>query len=222
MLFFQAILGAILGSFLFASHSRKQTGGNIYRPARSYCDQCAETIAWYDLVPIISYLALRGRCRWCGFKIPRASLYCEIFFGCLLLCWQPTFLRTGYVIIGGLLFFMAVSDACHFNYPATYGYWLMLCTATVYTLFRPHHFIFIFIFICWLILQFYEPKLVWLGSGDLDIFLCLVVLLGLTPFAWLLLLSSFLALIAGQLLKQRRLPFIPFIAMGYLVVLFFI
>lgn len=222
MILIQFIIGTALGSFLFASYSRLSVSGNIWRPLRSQCDSCSSTIIWFDLVPIYSYLMLGGRCRNCNQPIAKAALISELFFGNLLLYWQPTFHSTLFVLAGSLLFFMAVSDAHRCEFPVGYSYALIFCAITVYTLFTPHHLIFVSIILMWLGLQFFEPHLTWIGSGDLDVFLCLLILLGFVSFAWLLLLSSLSALITGFLFKRRRLPFIPFVAASYLPVIFFL
>jgi leader peptidase (prepilin peptidase)/N-methyltransferase len=44
---------------------------------RSRCDACASTLRWFELVPIASFLALRGRCRRCNAVLPRALLVRE-------------------------------------------------------------------------------------------------------------------------------------------------
>ena len=44
---------------------------------RSHCDTCARTLRWFELVPIASFLALRGRCRRCGAVLPRVLLLRE-------------------------------------------------------------------------------------------------------------------------------------------------
>ncbi|GAX05087.1 prepilin peptidase [Secundilactobacillus pentosiphilus] len=221
MLVIQFIIGAVLGSFLFASYFRLSTGGNLFRPSRSHCDSCLVTIDWFDLIPIFSYLMLRGRCRQCGQTIPKAALASELFFASLLLYWRPTLISTLYLLAGSLLFFMAVSDARSLTFPVSFDYGLMLCAITEYTFFSRHYLMVFVIVLLWLGLQLFEPHFAWIGSGDLDVFLSLLVLLGLTPFAWLLLLSSLLALITSQINKQRRLPFIPFVAAAYLIVLLF-
>jgi len=61
------LLGAILGSFLNALLFRYNTGRSVLR-GRSQCMHCGHALGTLDLVPIISYLALRGRCRHCGCK----------------------------------------------------------------------------------------------------------------------------------------------------------
>lgn len=59
-----AVFGALIGSFLNVVIWRVPQGMSIVRPP-SACPQCGAPIAWYDNVPIVSYLALRGRCRRC-------------------------------------------------------------------------------------------------------------------------------------------------------------
>jgi len=61
--------GLALGSFLNVVAARVPRGHSIARPA-SACMSCATPIAWYDNVPVVSYLVLRGRCRACGERIP--------------------------------------------------------------------------------------------------------------------------------------------------------
>jgi leader peptidase (prepilin peptidase)/N-methyltransferase len=63
-----AVLGSILGSFLNALVFRFNTGRSIAK-GRSRCMRCNHELAVLDLVPMFSYLFLRGRCRYCGAKI---------------------------------------------------------------------------------------------------------------------------------------------------------
>jgi leader peptidase (prepilin peptidase) / N-methyltransferase len=60
--------GLALGSFLNVVAARLPHGVSIVRPA-SACLSCRTPIAWYDNLPLVSYLALRGRCRACGARI---------------------------------------------------------------------------------------------------------------------------------------------------------
>jgi leader peptidase (prepilin peptidase)/N-methyltransferase len=60
--------GLALGSFLNVVAARVPRKRSIVRPA-SACMHCSKPIAWYDNVPLVSYLVLRGRCRSCGHRI---------------------------------------------------------------------------------------------------------------------------------------------------------
>ncbi len=64
-----ALVAACVGSFLNVVIYRFARGLSVRRPARSFCPGCEQTIAWYDNVPVLSYLMLAGRCRRCGMPI---------------------------------------------------------------------------------------------------------------------------------------------------------
>jgi leader peptidase (prepilin peptidase) / N-methyltransferase len=59
------LFGLLIGSFLNVCIHRWPRGRSVVRP-RSHCVRCRKTIAWYDNIPVASYLLLRGRCRYCG------------------------------------------------------------------------------------------------------------------------------------------------------------
>jgi len=59
-----AIFGAVLGSFLNVVIARVPAGQSVVRP-RSRCPRCVAPIAWYDNLPVVSWILLRARCRRC-------------------------------------------------------------------------------------------------------------------------------------------------------------
>jgi leader peptidase (prepilin peptidase)/N-methyltransferase len=64
-----AVLGLMVGSFLNVCIHRIPRGRSVVSPG-SRCPGCGQPIAWRDNVPVLSYLALGGRCRSCGTRIP--------------------------------------------------------------------------------------------------------------------------------------------------------
>ena len=62
------VLGALIGSFLNVCILRWPKEESVVRP-RSRCPGCGQLIAWYDNIPVLSWLFLRGRCRGCGIRI---------------------------------------------------------------------------------------------------------------------------------------------------------
>jgi leader peptidase (prepilin peptidase)/N-methyltransferase len=74
---FAALLGLAFGSFLNVCLSRWPTDESIVSP-RSHCRNCSHTLAWSENVPLLSWLALRGRCRkcqaWIGWRYPLVEL----------------------------------------------------------------------------------------------------------------------------------------------------
>lgn len=65
---FTFVFGALIGSFLNVVVWRVPRRESVVRP-RSACPGCAHEIAWYDNIPIVSWLVLRGRCRGCAAPI---------------------------------------------------------------------------------------------------------------------------------------------------------
>jgi len=63
------LLGAVVGSFLNVVVARVPRGESVVRP-RSRCPRCGAAIAWYDNVPVLSWVILRARCRSCAAPIP--------------------------------------------------------------------------------------------------------------------------------------------------------
>jgi len=68
MIFLLIIYGLIVGSFLTAYTYRLPLGKSV-KKGRSICPNCNEKIAWYDNIPLLSFLLLKGKCRGCGNKI---------------------------------------------------------------------------------------------------------------------------------------------------------
>jgi leader peptidase (prepilin peptidase)/N-methyltransferase len=62
---FAALAGLAFGSFLNVCLTRWPAGESIVKP-RSHCRSCERTLAWWENIPLVSWLALRGRCRTCG------------------------------------------------------------------------------------------------------------------------------------------------------------
>lgn len=75
------IFGSIIGSFLNVLILRLPNGKSI--GGRSHCMHCKHELAWLDLVPIFSYLFLRGRCRYCGKRISPRYIIVETITGLL-------------------------------------------------------------------------------------------------------------------------------------------
>ncbi len=73
---FAFLIGAAVGSFLNVVIDRLPAGRSLVHP-RSVCDACQRPLKELDMVPIVSYLALRGRCRYCGHGIPLRVLLVE-------------------------------------------------------------------------------------------------------------------------------------------------
>jgi len=132
-----ALLGLAFGSFLNVCLSRWPEGESIVHP-RSHCRKCGRTLAWWENVPLVSWIALRGRCRSCGAWIGWRYPFVELAVGVSWAFPTWTMLRTtwpgdpairvfdnryelagavGFIILSWLLIALAVLDAEHLWLP---------------------------------------------------------------------------------------------------------
>jgi len=82
MLILYGIVGLVIGSFLNVVIDRVPARASLWTPP-SHCPQCERRLSPVELVPVVSYLALRGRCRTCGVRIPARTLWVELATGAL-------------------------------------------------------------------------------------------------------------------------------------------
>ena len=113
-------LGAIVGSFLGAALVRLPRGVSVMS-GRSKCDGCGRTLVARDLVPVLSFIALRGRCRTCGAAIDRWQFAAEIG-GLLVGVAAAAFARDGVMVglglvLGWQLLLLGLLDLRHFWLP---------------------------------------------------------------------------------------------------------
>ncbi len=110
------VFGAIVGSFLNALLFRYGTGKSVMR-GRSQCVHCGHTLAALDLVPIFSYIFLRGKCRYCGTNVSMQYPLVEIVgamlsLGIFLQYPQPLFYAF-WLLVWMTILFLIVYDIRH-------------------------------------------------------------------------------------------------------------
>jgi leader peptidase (prepilin peptidase)/N-methyltransferase len=76
------VVGLVVGSFLNVCIVRIPLEESIVRP-RSHCRDCQTPVAWYDNIPVVSWIALGGRCRRCRERIPFRYPMVEVLTGAL-------------------------------------------------------------------------------------------------------------------------------------------
>jgi leader peptidase (prepilin peptidase) / N-methyltransferase len=98
--FFAFVFGMVVGSFLNVCICRMPKNESIVSPP-SHCPHCSYQIRWYDNIPLVSYLILRGKCRGCGAHISFQYPLVELLNGVLTLL---LFLRFGPTLAFAVLF----------------------------------------------------------------------------------------------------------------------
>ncbi|MFC1791849.1 prepilin peptidase [Gemmatimonadota bacterium] len=90
------LFGLLLGSFLNVCTFRWPTEESVVHPP-SHCPACGASIHWYDNIPVLSYVLLRGRCRSCGIFISPQYPMVELASG---LIWAGSFMQWGLSVEG--------------------------------------------------------------------------------------------------------------------------
>ncbi|TGD19395.1 prepilin peptidase [Levilactobacillus suantsaiihabitans] len=197
------IYGACLGSWLTAMADRYATGTSPLYPA-SHCEICQTPLAYWQLVPVVSYLVLRGRCHYCQQRIPPTTLVLEISCGIVLTTLTLATLRP--LLWLGLWTFAALCDARTQTFPG----WLVWLAwpLTVWALPWPTIILatsgLLGIQLLW---RHWPTPLI--GDGDLELILAYAITRGSTATAQWLLVASTLALWRAR--KQKRLAFLPYL-----------
>ena len=230
--------GAIIGSFLNVCIARLPDGRSIVRPP-SHCPRCQARIAWYDNVPILSYLVLAGRCRTCRVRISAMYPAVEVLTGALALALflrlGPTLAFAGYFAFAAALVTITFIDLDHQIIPDVIslpGIVVGLAFSLVSPLVTPRDAALgvlagggTLLAVAWLYKTFRGQE--GMGGGDVKLLAMIGAFLGWQSIFVTLFVGSVIGSIIGvALMLYRRadtklaIPFGPFLAGGALVYLF--
>lgn len=222
------VLGCCFGSFYVALAWREIHGESILK-GRSHCEACGAKLTIKDLVPVLSYLMLRGKCRYCQQKITSEKIYGELTCGIAMMVLYNRYgehvAHFSFVwFFFSWLFVLSVMDllSYYFTTRLLIWPWLMLvcwydgilqsrCSGHVWTVVG-----------IWLMLKIlaegmkYLLKKPCIGEGDLELLAALSYFLGWHRTVWCLLIASLLGL---MIIKKDRLPFVPCICFAVLIML---
>lgn len=129
------LAGASIGSFLNVCVARWPAGESVVAP-RSRCPACGHGISWYENIPVVSWLVLRGRCSGCRGAISPQYVLVEFLVGlgwiAALWAYGPTFTALRVAVFGTVLAGIALTDARHYLIPdgfTVFGLFWVLATA---------------------------------------------------------------------------------------------
>ncbi|MCX6784423.1 MAG: prepilin peptidase [Candidatus Komeilibacteria bacterium] len=241
-LIFFFIFGLIIGSFLNAVIYRLHSGESVAR-GRSKCFNCQQTLSWKDLVPLLSFVWLRGHCRYCQNHISWQYPLVELASGLLFAAAFYIFFSSAVVsliIIWQFILSLILISFCLIIFVYDFRYYLIV-EAVVWAGLIIMTAANLFIFqISWVSLAaagagaslFFWLQLVisrgrWLGSGDVLLGLFMGLTLGWPKVIVALVLAYWVGAAMGLILlamnkKQlgSRIPFGPFLMIGLLVTWF--
>ncbi len=233
------IVGSFLNCFIYRLKKEKSLSG------RSFCPRCEETLSALELVPILSYLFLAGRCKSCGqeisFQYPLVELATGLLFLGAFFLYPPVSVSTALLFFLSLFIFsglvvLFVYDLKHYILPNKVIYPLILAAlvfVSVPAFFSSRPKILIDYLLAGLIsfLFFYSIYFLTdgkgMGFGDvryslfMGIFLGLEVIVGLF-FSFLIgAIIGVILILTGKKSRKDKVPFGPFLIVGTFITLFF-
>ena len=223
--------GVAVGSFLNVVAARVPLRRSIVHPP-SACMECGHRIAWYDNVPIVSWLVLRGRCRHCGVRIPARYLLVELVTGLLVAGCVLAFGLSLYAALAAFFCIVLVTlsaiDVEHRILPNRIVLPAAAVTLVARTALDPS--------VEWLLaalgasLFLFIAALAYpagMGMGDVKLALLLGAMLGrdVAPGMMIGMLSALVLAVVmfarhGTKARKMAIPFGPFLAFGAVVALF--
>lgn len=240
---FTGIIGAVFGSFMNVLIVRVPKNISIIKPA-SYCPQCMEDIAWYDNIPVISYILLKGKCRHCKKNIPimypMTEILTALLFVVIYLKFGLSLMFFKYIIFVFLVLVVSLTDiytaAGNFEtgmIPTVYialGIFIGLIFAVI-----EGYFVYYLAGIAGGYLVLFFPAYLYskirrkegMGEGDFMFFAMIGAFTGLGSIPAILTFSAFFGIAAGLIVilltkdKNYPIPFAPMLGVSAIIYVFF-
>ena len=210
--FYFFLVGSILASFLglvidrFPEHS-------IIRPA-SHCDSCQTRLRPLDLIPILSQVLNRFRCRYCKATYPVWYALFELGLGLLFLVWSLGVLSSGQVVLITAGLTLGIYDFRHQEYPLLVWmtFHLILMAVSSWNL------VMVFFLVLGILAHFIDIRM---GAGDFLFLASCALVFSITELLILIQFASTMGILAFLLQKKKeRLPFVPFLLFAACVIIF--
>lgn len=232
------LLGACFGSFYLVIGTRLPHGKNVIND-RSKCDHCNHVLEWYELVPILSYLCLLGKCHHCGKRIsalnPLVEVVMGLFFVFAYLYYGFSYEMFMFLIISSLLVLIFITDFLYYiilDSPLVVASILVIILKFIY--FTPMDVGLSILSGLGLFLTMFGIKLIGdfmfqresLGGGDIKFAFVIGLCVGFRLGIVVLVLSTFLALpysfASIFLQKNNEVAYGPFLVASLFIVFLFI
>ena len=206
------LVGSILASFLGLVIDRFPEQ-SIIQPA-SHCDSCQTRLRPLDLIPILSQVFNRFRCRYCKAPYPVWYALFELGLGLLFLLYSWELLSLSQVILITAGLTLGIYDFRHQEYPLlvwmTFHLILMACSGW--------NLVMVFFLILGMLAHFIDIRM---GAGDFLFLASCALIFSVTELLILIQFASATGILAFLLQKKKeRLPFVPFLLLATCVIIF--
>ena len=206
------LVGSILASFLGLVIDRFPEQ-SIISPA-SHCDSCQIRLRPLDLIPILSQIFNRFRCRYCKNPYPVWYALFELGLGLIFLFWSLGLLSLGQVILITAGLTLGIYDFRHQEYPLLVWmtFHLILMTSSGWNL------VMVFFLALGFLAHFIDIRM---GAGDFLFLASCAIVFSATELLILIQFASAMGILAFLLQKKKeRLPFVPFLLLAACMIIF--
>ena len=218
------ILCSIIGSFInVVAYSFPRKLDFLYR--RSYCDYCLHTLSFIDMIPIFSYILLKGECRYCHKQINRRYTIIELLCGCIGVLFYQSYEPIHFFVL--FIFLMMIILISLIDLDTMYVYDEFIILLFVVSLFLYPYFKITFTERVIGMLSLSLPMFLFnlykeaFGGGDIKVFSVLGLLFGVQSVLCIFVYASLAASIYSFVLMYKKklylnsfIPFVPFICFG--------
>ena len=231
-------LGLVLGSFLNLVATRLSIGKGINNPKRSYCEFCNHTLSAIDLVPVLSFIFNKGKCRYCKTKLSFFYPITEILCGFLYITSYNVF---GFsyqfivaILLSSLLIMVIVSDINYLIIPDEITVFISISLVVLSFIFSGFNITLINIFngilmfgFMYLLMCFgnFIFKKETLGGADIKLMFVIGFVVGPLSSLFTIFLASVIALPVSIILmfknKENIIPYGPFLVLALVFIYFF-
>ena len=206
------LVGSILASFLGLVIDRFPEQ-SIIRPA-SHCDSCQTRLRPLDLIPILSQVVNRFRCRYCKARYPVWYSLFELGLGIIFLVYSWGWLSLGQIILITAGLTLGIYDFRHQEYPLLVWltFHLILMACSVWNL------VMVFFLVLGIMAHFIDIRM---GAGDFLFLASCALVFSATELLILIQFASATGILAFlRQKKKERLPFVPFLLLATCVIIF--
>lgn len=234
MIYLIFIIGTLFGSF-FLVVAERGLRDEDYISKSSYCCYCKKNLKPHHLIPVISYIFLKGKCEYCNTKLsimyPLTEIITGLLFAYCFFVFGPSYEFFISLILSSLLIIICITDFLEYiilDAPLVVANIFIICLMIYFlnsTEFCFHFFSGIFLFSFFLLIKFVADKVYGresMGGGDIKFAFTIGLVLGFELALYAIVLSAFLALptsiITVMITKNKEVPYGPFLAGALLII----
>lgn len=212
------MIGTCFGSFISCMSQRYIAHISIL--GRSHCDYCGHTLHLLDLIPVLSYIFLKGQCRYCHHKINKNLLVHELTAGFLFVLF---YLHDGLNVlylshICVLICFLIISFIDWQLYEIPDIYLLISLLFSFKRIYFKESLLFLLFLILFVYLFYQMTGQEGLGGGDIKMLCVCSFSIGLYKTLCILSIACFSGIIFSVIKEKKMIPFGPFIVLGWICI----